>query len=174
MRRTLCFLILLSSIIWVPVPLTLAWEQPAGFRDIPWGASRQSVQQHLPSLYCSQNCRGNLMIGTVQVYADISFITGGMDTIVLIFPSDNFPEIRETFLARYGEPTSRRNPRVQNRMGAQFENETLQWAGDRVDILLTQYGPKLTHAQAVLATAEAQRFSTERNKEKGKTGKNDL
>jgi hypothetical protein len=166
------------ALLWVVGPSVVrAWDEPTGFRDIPWGSSQETVRAQLPSLQCNERgCSGNLSIGEVRAYTAIRFSKsdGGMDTVVLLFPSKDFYQMKQAFLARYGEPTKRETPIFQNRMGARFENERLEWEGETVFIRLSQYASKLTDGSAIIQTAEARRRGFEEFREKAKSGKKDL
>jgi hypothetical protein len=154
--------------------LAWAWEEPAGFRDIPWGSSPTYVKEKLPDLSCHVYCAAYLMISDIRVGTVIGFDSGGMDLVMLYFSSDSFPQIKGIFLERYGQPTARRNTTVQNRMGAQFENETLEWNGAKVSIMLEKYSTKVTESTAIIETGEGIRVRNERLKQKAKAGKKDL
>lgn len=92
-----------------------AWEEPIGFRNIPWGAPPSVVKEKLPDISCEEFCSGALTIGQVPVFGKIEFETrGGMDSISLSFRSRDFFQVKEAFVARYGEPTSRRSETIQN------------------------------------------------------------
>ena len=72
------------------------------------------------------------------------------------------------------QASTRNKTTVQNRMGAQFENEVLHWYGERVHIQLEQYGSRLTDSSAILLTKENMRAGNEQTKQKVKSGKKDL
>jgi hypothetical protein len=125
------------------------------------------------------------MIGEVQAFVSIYFAgqgpgeglnaaTGGMNRVILSFPSTDFYKMKAAFVGRYGEPTTRQKPTVQNRMGAQFENEKLAWDGERVVIRLDKYGSTLDKGFALIETVEGRRACLERLKDKAKSGEKDL
>jgi hypothetical protein len=153
-----------------------AWDEPAGFRDIPWGAPPSLVKEKLPTLRCGQaDCSGRLMIGEVEVHATFEFLTGGgLDSVSLAFPSANFYQIKTAFLERYGEPTKRRSEALQNRMGEKFQNEILEWKGEKVLIDLHRYSSKVTASRATIGTVEGWQTRLDKSKEKAKEGKKDL
>lgn len=168
-------LAILAIVLALLVEAVGAWDEPGGFRDIPWGSPPSVVKEKLPDLSCGKSCFGSLTIGQVRVFAMIEFETGGgMDFIYLSFPSSNFYQIKVAFVERYGEPTSRRSQTVQNRMGAQFENEILEWTGEKVVIDLQKYSSKLPDSRASIQTIEGRRARLERFREKVKEGKKDL
>lgn len=172
MKRSLILFLLFFS-----VSLASAWNEPAGFRDIPWGASPDLVRQRIPSLYCAPSthtCSGYVMIGDIRVFTMMQFESGGMDIVALRFPTEHFTTMKSIFIARYGQPHVRSMPTVQNHMGAQFVNETLDWQGPRVSITLKQYGTELTHSSGILMTKEHVRAHQEHKKQKVNEGKKDL
>jgi hypothetical protein len=115
------------------------------------------------------------MIGQVRVWTTIEFdLDRRMDSVVLLFPSANFYQIKTAFVERYGEPTERRTQEIQNRMGARFENELLEWKGEKVLIDLRRYSSRVTESNATIRTVEGWRARLERFREKAKEGKKDL
>jgi hypothetical protein len=155
-----------------------AWNEPEGFRDIPWGSSPAFVKERLPGLSCgsSGRCLVTLQIGEVQSSVMFGFeaVDGGMDSVYLRFPSGSFYQMKVTFTERYGEPTSRKSQALQNQMGAKFENEILEWDGEKVRIRLAKYSSKLTDSDAIIETVEGYRARLEKFREKAKEGKKDL
>ena len=165
----------LALLLWGVAEPVDAWDEPSGFRDIPWGSPPAVAKEKLPDLSCAGRCSGHLTIGQVRVFTMIEFETGGgMDAVSLSFPSSNFYEIKVAFVERYGEPTARRTSIVQNRMGAKFQNEILEWQGQKIFIKLEQYGSKLTDSWATIQTIEGRRARLERYREKLQEGKKDL
>jgi len=99
----------LALLLWGVAEPVNAWDEPSGFRDIPWGSPPAVAKEKLPDLSCAGRCSGYLTIGQVRVFTMIEFETGGgMDAVSLSFPSSNFYEIKVAFVERYGEPTARR------------------------------------------------------------------
>jgi hypothetical protein len=158
-----------------------AWDEPDGFRNIPWGSPPSVVAEQLKGVDCydktsrgSPSCSTYVTIGDVRTFVYITFETGGMDRVGLTFPSDAFPRMKIIFVDRYGPPTSSRSETVQNRMGAKYENEILEWAGEKIDIALHRYGSKLTDSYARIETNESKQRRLEEAKKKLKEGKKDL
>lgn len=158
----------------VSVCIAWGWEEPAGFRDIPWGASPAQVKQKLPGLTCEKDCIGHLRIGDVRVIALIDFDTGGMDLVSISFPSDSFYAIKVAFVERYGQPHAQRKETVQTKGGALYENEILEWNGTKVLISLKQYSGTVSESVGRIETVEGKRVRHERYREKAKAGKKDL
>lgn len=184
MMRLIPVLTFLVVIILTILP-AVAWDEPDSFRNIPWGSPPSVVAEQLKGkdLYekvsCygsggSSSCMGHVRIGDVRTFVYITFETGGMDHVGLTFPSDAYPRMKIIFVDRYGPPTSSRSETLQNRMGAKYENEILEWTGEKVDIVLHRYGSKLTDSYARIETNESKRRRLEEAKKKLKEGKKDL
>jgi hypothetical protein len=159
-----------------------AWEEPKGFRDIPWGSPPSVVAEQLKgkerfdsvSCYGITSCNGYVSIADVRTFVHITFDTGGMDHIGMIFPTGGFSKMKLIFIDRYGPPTSSRSEGVQNRMGAKYENEILEWTGETVNIRLSRYGSKLTDSSGTIETRAAAQNRREQFEKKVKEGKKDL
>ena len=64
------------------------------------------------------------------------------------FNSDSYSTIRSIFVDKYGRPTRATDSTVQNRMGATFQKETLQWRGSFLTIQLSRYSNRLDESYA--------------------------
>ena len=116
----------LALLLWGVAEPVDAWDEPSGFRDIPWGSPPAVAKEKLPDLSCAGRCSGYLTIGQVRVFTMIEFETGGgMDAVSLSFPSSNFYEIKVAFVERYGEPTARRTSIVQTVWARSFRTKSL-------------------------------------------------
>ncbi|WP_155887998.1 hypothetical protein [Cupriavidus sp. WS] len=49
---------------------------------------------------------------------------------------DNYDDLVKVLIDRYGQPTSRTKGTVKTKVGAEFDNESLEWIGTRVSISL--------------------------------------
>jgi hypothetical protein len=164
-------------------PCVIAWNEPTGFRNIPWGTRPEVVRQHFPDFRCEQgikhdtirnSCRGDLKVGTIQVFAIIAYETGGMDSVSLHFTPEDFAEMKAIFIERYGQPTETSAEPVQNRMGAKFVNKILRWSGTVTSIRLEKYSTTITESIAILTTRDAMKFMLEHKQKRAKAGKKDL
>jgi hypothetical protein len=165
MTKTLTVLVGSTFALLLAVGLAIGWDEPSGFRDIPWGSPPAVVKEKLPDLSCgyrNQRCVGDLLIGIVHTQATFLFepteMNPGLDMVTLYFPSEDFIRMKVAFVEKYGEPTSRRTETGQNLMGTQFENELLEWRGKEVVITLDKYGSRVAEGRAVLQTLEGQRI----------------
>jgi hypothetical protein len=150
----------------------LAREEPQGFRDIPWGAPKTTVQAKLNER-CTTLCETRLVFAGVRARTTIEFgPDGGMEYVTMRFSSRDFLRMKETFIARYGEPTFRR---TSTRTDAEVENEELEWRGETVLTTLEKYGPitlsQDTDSLARIQTMESYRRRVEDFREKVKPGK---
>jgi hypothetical protein len=177
-------LLVIASFLLPVFRAAAAWDEPSGFRGIPWGASMEVVQEKSPGLYCIDSarrnrsdagtCAGQLAIGPTTPKVVVRFRSGGMDAVFLSFPTRDFATLRPIFVERYGEPTSTRTEELQNRMGAKFENEILEWSGEKVYILLQRYGSEITDGLATIRTRAGFDEEVSQRMKKLKEGKKDL
>jgi hypothetical protein len=70
------------------------------------------------------------------------------------FAADDYPKMREAFIAKYGPPHKVDTSVVQNKMGAQFAQETLLWKGPDIHIWMSHYGSKVTEGIAFIVKAD--------------------
>lgn len=71
------------------------------------------------------------------------FVDGEMYQIVSWIPSNGYYEVREAFVAKYGEPNDRRVDKIQMRSGAFFDMESLNWSNGVSDIIMRQINGSL-------------------------------
>jgi len=102
---TKCIYYYLTFVLFLLAISAWAWEEPTGFRGIPWGAKLSDVKRQLPELRCDKQCRGYLMVGEIRAFTLIIFDSGGMDAVSFTFPIKHFPLMREIFIERYGSPS---------------------------------------------------------------------
>jgi hypothetical protein len=159
MQRSVLVLVCVLVVLGGSPLMGSAWDEPTGFRDIPWGTSPAAVKAALPQVTCTYNgtsCAGDMILGgwaLISVY--ITFGDHGMDAVSFTFATKHFDTMVGAFVERYGEPTTRESHPVQNRMGATFVNDELHWQGERVTISLSKYGTNVTESSATLLTKEA-------------------
>lgn len=60
-------------------------------------------------------------------------------TMQTMFYSEDWDQMREALVAKFGQPTSISSESVQNRMGAQFENDSALWESDASSLLIQKY-----------------------------------
>jgi hypothetical protein len=165
MARLLIPSFLLVAVCWLPAraqtdkpqkpaaeepALQPAWpEEPEGFKGVQFGWTKDQAESvvHLPclpavngKLFC------NLIIdgGGFSLNARFIFEDTGLTQVFGKFPSENYQDVKEMFIAKYGKPHSATQSDVQNRMGATFRQEELLWIGKRVSIVLSRYGSTIS------------------------------
>lgn len=87
---------------------------------------------------------------------------GAVRSIVLTARHGDYERLRAVLVERYGEPTSRKTERVQNRMGAVFPSEHLIWTGARVRIMAREHHNTLDQSAVMfsdVATSDRARES---------------
>lgn len=179
--------IVLASVLLVPLTFVSAsaWNEPDGFRGVPWGTNRETVKEQMgltnPNCFMASEsttayvCSGTITVGGVEATVGAGFSDAdALISVVLFFESKDFDQMKAAFLERYGKPTSRETPTIQNRMGAKFEQERLLWTGTKVVISLSRYADSIDKGRAVITTAENLRAGGERSREKAKSGGKDL
>lgn len=85
-------------------------------------------------------------------YWSLSFKGERLGLITASLVSDHYDAIAEALEAKYGKPTARREPTLQNRMGARFANTTVEWRrGDEV-LTAERYGGDVDSMRVILAS----------------------
>ena len=162
----------------------LAWNEPDGFRGVPWGSSREELRLHFQQagddVTCVATALGcnspRLSIGPVPVRAFYLFTPGAdkFEVALLTFASTHYAALRTIFQERYGAPSNVREKPLQDRTGATVTNETALWVGERVTISLSRYGSKLDQGRAWIGLKAALDRHIEESQKALKKGKDDL
>ena len=142
--------------------MAFAWNEPTGFRDIPWGSTEQVLQAKLKAAILCRNvsrnalpervCEGHITIGPVPVKGGFWFRSGRFVGVSLRFYPKDFFVIEESFVGRYGSPTSVDVEPIKTREGQQETNRTIHWIGSNVRIYLQKYGSVDAGSIADIAT----------------------
>ena len=165
------------------LPPAVAWDEPAGFRDVPWGASEERLREHIGLEVCVNTlspvsgdrlCRGGVTVGEVPVRASFWFRAGGFTRVTLRFDPKNFTTMAIIFKKRYGHPTASREEPVKMRGGFEYTNEVLEWTGAKVVITLTKYHGKTTESDARIETVAERDEQARRLDERTSKGAKDL
>jgi hypothetical protein len=135
------------------------WDEPKGFRDVPWGASVEEVQRKIPDLTCTDvKCAGWIWVGNIRMGVFIDNGGEGFDNVGLSFRPDEFDKVRDIFVERYGRPTS-------------SSANIVTWNGQRVLISLMNGGGI---AAVSITTLDYERRRAEKRHEEAKKAKKDL
>lgn len=162
-----------------PAGAAVTWDkEPDGYRGLTWGTTVAAAAEVLDSAerclcmwggddnsLCkakpekdpkkvppSRVCFTTFEVGPVQVEDQITFLNDSLAAASMSFDTDHYEKMREIFIDKYGPPTSRESKEVQNRMGATFQQEELEWKGKTTTVSLNRYGSKLTQGAAYLLT----------------------
>ena len=117
---------------------------------------------------------GDLWVGTVKTYTRLLLRDGGLKCGHRGVPGQRLRDHEAHLIERYGQPTSRSAPEIQNKAGARFENEVLQWVGKKVHVLLSRYGDSLAFGTGTIRTKAGVDEDARKRKERTKEGKKDL
>lgn len=145
-----------------------AFDEPDGFRGVPWGASENDLRQKLGggrnvsschdygperSWLGHRFCLGSLQLADVTATVTYGFRSDRFTRALLRFPSKDFERMVSIFIERYGEPTAR-------------TADALRWDGLKAGITLNRYSPgDMAKSWATVATQEEIRESTRLRKE---------
>jgi hypothetical protein len=173
----------LVAIVAISAGSAFGWAEPEKFRGVPWGATKQealTILQAAGAEKCSQvsspgTCMVNAHIGPVAAY--ISFHFGKSDAFeqaMLFFSPDSYGELRGIFIDRYGPPTATNETTIQNRFGATYTNEIVEWSGERVHIMLRRYFTTLDQGLGIIQLKTVYDRSREADEKARKKGKEDL
>lgn len=181
-RTTISVLLSVTLIAWSRN--ILAWNEPLGFRDIPFGTSEQILIQKLPRPRCGDNedqsvlperfCSVPLQIGSVEVLGIFYLRSGRFVQLSISFKSEAFSQIEEAFAEKYGKASTSRDEEIKTRGGLEAMSRILEWRGEKVKVRLERYAGSIAHGSAELITLEEEEFQLRRIKNRGKTGAKDL
>jgi len=145
-------------------------EEPKGFRDVPWGASEDTLRFRLPIQSCdvidssvdfgSRRCRaaGSVTFGKVTPNAVFFYFRNDMLVAWQITTAPRFREtVAKSLLAKYGTPTT------------VYEGNHVTWRGPTSDLEFVGgpgYDSLVAVTNAELATRDAERQERARRAKK--------
>jgi hypothetical protein len=151
-------------------------NEPTGYRRLPFGAGDAAAKMMLNNinrctsdqgagiLTCTDTLK-SFVIGHVRIGERLLFPNGQFSAAFLEFSSDQYPFMRRVFIEKYGQPTRTRSSNFMTKGGGVFENETLEWEGTNVVVILERFGDSVDNSNATIATNEFFRGQAEREKE---------
>ena len=77
---------------------------------------------------------------------------GAIAQVSIWFPTLEFFGIVAAFSEKYGKPTADKQSVVKNRMGAEFDNRTVEWIRSDGSLKLEQRGPDIETARILITT----------------------
>ena len=155
------------------------WEKD--FRGVPFGASEKEARQKIPNLDCSNSeklgrvCHDmNFYIGNVKTFNAMSFKNDKMVTVFLSFKSENYDFIKGVFIKKYGLPTDTKNMTVKTMAGVEYENEILEWEGNKIILRLRKFGGKIDQGNAYFGDLSYMKGKIKEGEEKEKKAVTDF
>lgn len=92
-----------------------------------------------------------------------------VEFVEFTFDQREYIEAASLLKAKYGKPTTEEVVKVQNRMGATFDNFRMSWVGENLTLLFESHSDKLTEGRVTIYSrkySESKRFDVESNKNK--------
>jgi len=184
--------VLLSQI----TSLSTAQEKIEGFMGVKWGTPCRDARdliiarleakgesreaQHLRDLikYTSKDSCPGLdfedSIGGRFFYIHMDF-SDGLQSVSFSFSSQVYESLLEAFTALYGKPNEVKNSILHNAMGAQFENQTATWKGNRgATIVLERMFDKVNEGYVTVMTDKELARQIEEQKRRDQKAVEDL
>lgn len=162
----------------------LAWNEPEGFRGVPWESSEQVVKEKFggpcvdleksQTILGERACSTIVTVGDVETKALFSFRTNKLIGVVLTFDENKFHLMRGTFVERYGKPSSSREVQAQTAIGARYVNQILEWKGDKIHISLHRYGSTVKESSAIFIVNSDLKEVEKAQQKQQKKGADDL
>ncbi|WP_223535772.1 hypothetical protein [Pseudomonas sp. GL-B-16] len=128
-------------------------ECPSGY-EIPKSMCRGTPYQ---GLYIT---KGAPSIG-IGYGLSVKAKNGPVDYFYLTTPAENFPQLVQIFITKYGQPMKRTTDSVKTKGGAEFINESLLWQGKKIEITLEKYSGDINTSSATLQTLASKSRSTQ-------------
>lgn len=107
-----------------------------------------------------QDTIGDALVGAIMKFLDKKF-----EAVELKFKPHSYRGLSEAFLAKYGEPDSVRDSVVKNRLGTEFQNQTIVWAGKQVRIVMRKLATKIDESDVHITTHRWRESSAELQKD---------
>jgi hypothetical protein len=135
----------------------LAFDEPDGFRGVPWGASEEQTRAALNSRPCEdypfearkagdRYCLAPMLFGEINVEAMYTFRADRLARVALHFESRDDDRLSAMFVELYGPPTG-------------IGIDRLGWSGASTEILLVRnHSGTMKDTAVIMTTAEARRI----------------
>jgi hypothetical protein len=164
---------------------TYAFNEPDGFRGVPWGASEDVLRARLGEMgpdgrwrdascfeYPDETrwlgdraCRHTFLLEDIRVDALYAFRDARFVRVLLTFRSADFNRIVAVFVERYGPPTTETHEAFRTQGGLDSVNRILAWLGPNVAITLNRHGGKIAEGAAMVTTQDEIRESNRLRRE---------
>jgi hypothetical protein len=169
------------------VTLTLASAaahgQPLEFKGVPFGSTEEHMRQSIPNLWmwdCSDDTTPGrrLCVFAGFTYANSQalgstayFDNDKLSMVVVNIPSAGFEDAVLAISDKYGKPRSLKRSKIQNRMGANFDQLQAEWVPNKESLVFARrYADTVDASSIVLATKRAlavDAAQTQRKRSKG-------
>lgn len=128
--------------------------EPKEFRGVAFpGASKDEVVKKLSlnRRFClNTSCLDQqFALGDVAMTTLFDFRNDRLTQIYMQFKSSSFDTVKEIFIERYGTPTRVETTPVRTKAGVEYENETLFWIGEAVEVHLARFGTNVDEASVL-------------------------
>jgi hypothetical protein len=155
---------------------TAKWEnEPDNFRGITFGSTEDDVKNIIPGIDCKDTKSGRscydpyYKIGETITGCLLTLNEGKLSSVNIVFKSDDYDNIKFTFIEKYGKPMKSVNYDIKTRAGVKQKNNKLLWYGDKLIVSLQKYCDDLHNGCSYYMQKSAlNRFSKEPEKEKKK------
>jgi hypothetical protein len=154
-------LAMFAAVVMLSASTALAdWPlEPKDFRGIPFpGASTADVAKKLgrkPRSCTAASCVDyGFKFDDVQVISLYGFKDDRLVTITLSFDSSSYDKVKGILIERYGPPTLVETIPIKTRMGVEYQNETILWAGEVIKVNLVQLAGSVDKSLVMLLDIE--------------------
>jgi hypothetical protein len=138
-----------------------AFNEPDGFRSVPWGATEEQVRAAVSVMGCNDSEAAVRWSGDRSCYAQMDLAGMPVDMVytfrgdrfvrvTLLFASRDFERIAAIFRERYGPPTDLKEEPFTTQGGLAATNEIAMWAGPTVVIRLRRFLSRIDRGSASL------------------------
>lgn len=161
-------------------------QEPKGFRDLEFGATMDEAIRTIPGAECPvpakrrkqppvmslESCTvDDLFVGEIPIHDTFSkpvlvFHFNKFKYARLPFLSKYYERMKEICITNYGPPHRIESQTVQNRFGAQYQQEKLLWRGQKATVTLVRFNGNLDNGLLEISTAEAAASSEEQESER--------
>lgn len=164
---------------------------PIELKGITPGASIASVRTTYPGFACKEQGPGagechyvhsvdggiealNTLGGANTRVWGVRYANDRIGAINVLLRSKDFDQVAAAFVEKYGKPTKRQTSKIQNRMGASFEQVELVWSIKSEVLSVVRFAGDLETMAVNLAGKEYVEREMSRHKTDAKKGAKDL
>jgi hypothetical protein len=156
-----------------------AFDEPDGFRGVPWGATEEQMRAVVSVRGCNdieaaerwngdRSCYEKFDLAGMPVNAVYTFRGDRFVKVTLLFASRDFERIAAIFRERYGPPTDLKEEPFTTQGGLSATNQTAMWDGPTVAIRLRRFLSRITQGSGSLSLRKEVEESTRLRNEQTK------